>query len=220
MKHYYEAYEDRYQTIHSLGHAWSSDRPTPIVGEILARYGVPKTAPMLELGCGEGRDALPLLREGWNLLATDISPEAVAWCQNQAPEHADRFQVLDCLGGEMPARFDFIYAVAVLHMLTEDGDRARFFAFLREHLTETGLALVCTMGDGESEFRTDPAKAFDPAERDHPAGPVTVAATTCRMVSFETLERELRAGGLALLEKGLSPSLPDFDCLMYAVLRR
>ena len=62
MKHYYEAYEDRYKAIHSLGHAWSSDRPTPIVGEILARYGVPKTARLLELGCGEGRDALPLLR--------------------------------------------------------------------------------------------------------------------------------------------------------------
>ena len=33
-------------------------------------------------------------------------------------------------------------------------------------------------------------------------------------------ERELRAGGLAPVEKGLTTSLPDFDCLMYAVLRR
>lgn len=220
MKHYYEAYEDRYQTIHALGHAWSSDRPTPIVGEILARYGVPKTAALLELGCGEGRDALPLLRTGWNLLATDISPEAIAWCRRNAPDHADRFQVLDCLGGKLPERFDFIYAVAVLHMLTEDEDRAKFFAFLRDHLTNAGLALVCTMGDGERELRSDPAKAFDPAERDHPAGPVTVAATTCRMVSFKTLENELTQAGLSILETGLSPSPPDFDCLMYAVVSR
>ena len=220
MKQYYEAYEDRYQTIHALGHAWSSDRATPIVGEILARYGIPKTAPMLELGCGEGRDALPLLREGRNLLATDISQEAVAWCRDLAPEYAERFQVLDCLGGALPERFDFICAVAVLHMLTEDEDRARFFAFLREHLTEKGIALVCTMGDGEREFRSDPDKAFDPAERDHPAGPVTVAATSCRIVSFDTLTREITQAGLTLLETGLTPSPPDFDCLMYAVVRR
>ena len=220
MKHYYEAYEDRYQTIHALGHAWSSDRPTPIVGEILARYGVPKAAPLLELGCGEGRDALPLLRAGWNLLATDLSPEAVAWCQNQAPDRADRFRVLDCLGGALPERFDFIYAVAVLHMLTEDEDRAKFFAFLRDHLTEEGISLVCAMGDGETELRSDPAKAFDPAERDHPAGPVTVAATSCRMVSFETLTREIQTSGLSILETGLSPSPPDFDRLMYAVVKK
>ena len=217
MRPYYEAYEERYETVHESGEAWFSDAPTPILGEVLARYGIGRDAPMLELGCGEGRDALPLLRAGYDLLATDISPEAVAWCRKLAPEHAERFRVLDCLGGELPGRFDFIYAVAVLHMLTEDEDRARFFAFLREHLTEQGLALVCTMGDGEIERRTDPARAFDPAERDHPAGPVTVAATSCRMVSFETLERELRESGLNLLEKGLTPSPPDFDCLMYAV---
>ena len=288
MKHYYEAYEDRYQTIHALGHAWSSDRPTPIVGEILARYGVPKTASLLELGCGEGRDALPLLRTGWNLLATDLSPEAVAWCRKLAPDRADRFRVLDCLGGELPTRshipdypnielpentpapncpggdipenapapngpggelpenakapdcpggelpenaqapdcpgsalperFDFIYAVAVLHMLTEDADRARFFAFIRDHLTKEGLALVCAMGDGERELRSDPARAFDPAERDHPAGPITVAATTCRIVSFDTLTREIQTAGLSILETGLTPSPPDFDRLMYAVV--
>ena len=220
MKHYYEAYEDRYQTIHALGHAWSSDRPTPIVGEILTRYRVPKTAPMLELGCGEGRDALPLLRAGWNLLATDLSPEAVAWCRKLAPEQADRFRVLDCLEGELPERYAFIYAVAVLHMLTEDEDRAKFFAFLRDHRTEEGIALVCAMGDGERELRSDPAKAFDPAERDHPAGLVTVAATTCRVVSFQTLTREIQTSVLSILETGLTSSPPDFDRLMYAVVKK
>ena len=218
MKQYYEAYEDRYQTIHALGHSWSSDRPTPIVAETLARYGVPKTASILELGCGEGRDAIPLLRSGWDLLATDLSPEAVRWCRRQAPEYAERFRVLDCLGGELPGRYRFIYAVAVLHMLVRDGDRARFFGFLRAHLAEDGIALVCTMGDGQRESRSDPAKAFDPAEREHPAGPVTVAATSCRTVSFETLEREIKEAGLRILETGLTEAPPDFDCLMYAVM--
>ena len=220
MKHYYEAYEDRYQTIHALGHAWSSDRPTPIVGEILARYGVPKTASLLELGCGEGRDAVPLLRAGRKLLATDISPEAVAWCRDLAPEYADCFRVLDCLGGELPNRFEFIYAVAVLHMLTEDADRHAYLSFIREHLEDGGLALICTMGDGTSERSTDPALAFDEVERSHDAGPVTVAATTMRMVSSGTFEKELDRAGLETAEKGLTPSFPDFNELMYAVVKK
>ena len=220
QRNYYEAYEERYRAIHALGHAWSSDRPTPIVEEILERYGLPKSARLLELGCGEGRDALPLLEAGRDLLATDLSPEAVAWCRRLAPAHAARFQVLDCLGAALPERFDFIYAVAVLHMLTEDGDRARFYAFLREHLAEDGLALICTMGDGETELRTDPREAFDLKKRDHPAGEVTVAATSCRMVCFDTFERELLQGGFQILETGLTPSPPDFDRLMYAVVRQ
>lgn len=219
MRNYYEAYEERYQTIHALGYAWAGDRPTPIVEEMLTRYKIPKTAPMLELGCGEGRDANHLLGEGYDLLATDISPEAIAWCRKTAPAHADRFRVLDCLRGALPAQFDFIYAVAVLHMLTEDQDRARFFAFLREHLTESGFALICTMGDGEFERKSDPGEAFDLKLRNHPAGPVMVASTTCRMVSFQTLEREVRESGLTLLEKGLTASPPEFDSLMYAVVK-
>ena len=56
MKRYYEAYEARYSQVHAQGLQWSSDAPTPIVEEIIRQYGK-EQGRMLEIGCGEGRDA-------------------------------------------------------------------------------------------------------------------------------------------------------------------
>ena len=158
---YYEAYDDRYRQVHAENLQWFSEKPSGIVAQVIGKYGVSKTAPMLEIGCGEGRDARPLLKEGFNLLATDISPEAIAYCQKQDPAHKDSYRVLDCIGGQTEETFAFIYAVAVLHMLVEDADRAAFYRFIREHLTDDGVALICTMGDGTIERQSDVSTAFD-----------------------------------------------------------
>ena len=91
---------------------------------------------------------------------------------------------------------------------------------IREHLKEDGAALICTMGNGEFEMQTDIREAFEPRERDHRSGKMTVAATSCRMVSFETFERELSENGLRIAEKGMESIPPEFDSLMYAVVRR
>lgn len=216
---YYEAYDERYRTIHRLGHAWAADVPTPIVAEALARFVPDPAARLLELGCGEGRDARPLLAAGRNLTAAELSPEAVAWCRARDPAHAARYRVLDCVRGELPGQWDFIYAVALLHMLTEDADRQALLRFVREHLTPDGIALLCSMGDGETEFCSDPAEAFALREREHPAGPVRVAASSCRIVGFPTLEAELARAGLAVLERGLTAAPPEFDRLLYVLVR-
>ena len=39
---YYEAYEERYKTIHKKGHSWSSDKPTPIVLETINKLNIDK----------------------------------------------------------------------------------------------------------------------------------------------------------------------------------
>ncbi len=217
---YYAAYEERYRTAHENGVSWSSDLATPIVLEILEKYEITSEKSMLEIGCGEGRDARTVLESGYDLLATDISEEAIAYCQRIMPDHAGHFQLLDCLSDELGSQFDFIYAVAVIHMLVRDDDRKAFYQFIRNHLKPDGLALICTMGDGEFEMMTDITKAFEVQERDHESGKMMVAATSCRMVSFRTLERELKENDLKIVEEGITESLPDFDSLMYAVVRK
>ena len=69
MNHYYDAYDKRYQIIHKKGHSWSGDIPTPIVLNTLQKYSVSKDSFILETGCGEGRDAFPLLENGYDVLA-------------------------------------------------------------------------------------------------------------------------------------------------------
>ena len=218
-KKYYAAYNERYITAHRNGAGWSSDVATPIVLRTLRNYRIDQGARLLEIGCGEGRDARAVLNGGYRLTATDLSKEAIAYCRRQMPQYADSFRILDCLSSKEDTRYAFIYAVAVLHMLVLDEDRRGFYRFIAEHLTEDGMALICTMGDGTTEYQSDPSKAFDLALRDHPSGKMTVAATTCRMVSFPTFEAELERNGLTIAQKGITSALPDFDRLMYALVK-
>jgi len=81
MKKYYEAYEERYKVIHKKGASWLSDTPTPIVFDTIKKYQITKDMCILEIGCGEGRDAKKVLTSGYSLLATDISKEAIDFCK-------------------------------------------------------------------------------------------------------------------------------------------
>lgn len=220
-RNYYEAYEDRYRQIHDAGLQWFYDDPTPIVLETIRRFGITQDQKILELGCGEGRDAYLLLQQGFRVLATDISPAAIDFARKKWPEFAENFGVLDCVAGKTEETFDFIYAVAVVHMLVEDTHRDAFYHFIRDHLNPGGLALICTMGDGKMERQTDIHIAFDLQERTHESSGKTVkiANTTCRMVNFDTFENELARNGLAVLETGITAAPPDFPVLMYAVVK-
>ena len=217
---YYEAYDDRYRQVHGADLQWFADGPSPIVGEILKRYNI--YGKLLEIGCGEGRDAGWLLAQGYDVLATDVSPAAVAYARKRFPEFADRFGVLDCLTENLDEKFDFIYAVAVVHMLVPDEDRNGFYRFIREHLAPGGMALICTMGNGEWEMQSDISTAFDVRKRIHEATgrEVEIAGTSCRMVSWETFRRELAANGLAIVEQGITAVEPDFPQMMYALVEK
>ena len=81
MKKYYEAYNDRYKQIHEQDLQWSSDIPSKIVVETMQSVSLPTNCKILEIGCGEGRDAYLLLTQGFDVLATDVSCEAVSYCK-------------------------------------------------------------------------------------------------------------------------------------------
>lgn len=222
MRKYYEAYDDRYRQVHARNLQWASDMPSPIVAQVMGHYGISEDSTILELGCGEGRDTAHLLKQGYTVTATDISPEAIRHCQEKYPEFADHFQVLDCLSGELEKKFDFIYAVALIHMLVEDADRAGFYRFIREHLKEGGIALVCTMGDGTLKRKSDIVTAFDLQERTHGESgeKLMLAGTSCRMVTWDTFLREIIESGMEVAEHGLTAVEPDFPVMIYAVIKK
>lgn len=221
-KPYYEAYDDRYRQVHGEDLQWFSDAPSAIVGQVLKLYGFSADASVLELGCGEGRDARFLLQNGFQLTATDISPEAIRYCRINNPQFAEHFQILDCVTGKLDTKFDFIYAVAVVHMLVEDVHRAGFYTFFREHLAENGIGLICTMGDGSMERKSDISTAFDLQQRTHPISgkSLFLAGTSCRMVAWDTFLREITENGLTPVEHGLTALEPDFPLMMYAIVKK
>lgn len=217
---YYAAYEERYKTAHAQGVSWASDQSSPIVLEMIKKYNIQAQQQLLEIGCGEGRDARAVLEHGFNLMATDISKEAIAYCQAAMPHFRDHFHILDCLQDSPDDSFDFIYAVAVIHMLVLDSDRNGFYQFIRNHLKSNGYGLICTMGDGEFEMQSDIRQAFELQERNHESGKMLVAGTSCRMVSFQTFEAELARNDLRIIETGITSAMPDFNSLMFAIVQR
>ena len=219
QRKYYEAYDDRYRSVHQQGLSWFGTVHTQIVSDTIRKYGITRGMSLLELGCGEGRDASVLLGQGYPLLATDISREAVDYCRRTWPEYGDQFQVLNCIGAQCEDSYDFIYSVAVLHMLVEDEDRDGFYQFYARHLKKNGIGLICTMGDGIMERCSDIRTAFDLQVREHRGQQVMVTGTSCRMVSFDTLEKELARNGLRIVERGITSVEQEFSFLMYAVVK-
>ena len=219
---YYEAYDDRYRQAHGEDLQWFADEPSPIVGEVMDRFFIPKTARILEIGCGEGRDGGALMELGYDVLATDVSPAAIAYARKRFPAYGERFRVLDCLKGSLDEKFDFLFAVAVVHMLVPQEDRNGFYRFIREHLKDDGFALIGTMGDGRMERESDPATAFALQERIHEqtGKKVSIAGTSCRVVSWPHFYEEIERNGLTVAESGMTAIEPDFPVMMYAVVKK
>lgn len=222
QRRYYEAYDDRYRQIHSQSLQWFHDAPSPVVKDTILKYGITRAHSILEIGCGEGRDAAPLLEDGYDLTATDISEEAVRFCRERWPRYADRFRILDCIRSTDDASYDFIYAVAVLHMLVPDSDREAFYRYFYDHLGDNGIGLVCTMGDGMTERCSDIRNAFElqPRLHEQTGRSIHIASTSCRMVTMDIFRDELAHSGLHLLDMGITSAGPDFPQMMYAVIQK
>jgi tellurite methyltransferase len=59
--------------------------PRRTLSTALDRFGAtPPGALALDLGCGDGRDAVEMLRRGWRVIAVDAEPEALRQLQDRA----------------------------------------------------------------------------------------------------------------------------------------
>ena len=111
-----ELWDDRYRESERI---WSGNPNTVLVREVEGM--TPGRA--LDLGCGEGADAIWLTRRGWQVTAVDISGVALERAARNAAEVADRidWQRHD-LGTSFPAgSFDLVSA----HFLHSPGDMPR-----------------------------------------------------------------------------------------------
>jgi SAM-dependent methyltransferase len=96
---------------------------------------------LLELGCGTGNDAARLAGEGFSVVATDLSTEAVAAARQKYGDLVE-VRVVDMATG-LPfaeASFDAVMANVALHMFTDAVTRA-VFSDIRRVLRESGLFL-------------------------------------------------------------------------------
>ena len=104
--------------------------------------------PLLELGCGTGRVALPLARAGYDVTGIDLSEAALRLARCKAgPELANRLHLerADMRDFQLGRRYELIFAGfgAFHHLLTPD-DQLACLRCAERHLTRGGL-FVCDL---------------------------------------------------------------------------
>lgn len=108
--------------------------------------GVGPATTVLELGCGPGRNAVWLARQGAGVHALDLSPEALAWGRERATAAGVdvRFERADVLRWDPPAGgYDVVVDSGCFHHLPPHR-RITYLALLRRALRPGGrFALAC-----------------------------------------------------------------------------
>lgn len=191
---YYKAYDKRYRQTYENNSLWEISERTKEVIDTLKKYKITKNSNILELGCGEGRDAIYLLDNGYKVLGVDYSFAVIDKCNELTNyKYVNNFKQLDLIENSLNEKFDFIYSVAVIHMFVLDEHRNKFYNFIYDHLKDNGIALIISMGDGTLEINSDLEKAFDDTKRVNinTNKEIMVASTSCRVKKIDEMKKEI-----------------------------
>lgn len=117
----------RWDTEYRAGR-YSADPPLSFVQTILSTlrgHGSVSAGRGLYVGCGNGRNYLPLVDVGLNLYGLDLSREALGQLARQRPAHAARLICADFHDFQSTAAFDYLVAIQVF----QHGGEARVSAY-------------------------------------------------------------------------------------------
>lgn len=127
---------------------WADMAPNPHLVGWLERTG-PRAAASraLVVGCGLGDDAEELARRGFDVVAFDVSPTAVAWCRRRFPGSRVEYVVADVLAppGAWEGAFDLVVEVYTLQVLPP-GPRETAMGRIAATVAPGGTLLVVERG--------------------------------------------------------------------------
>ena len=123
---------------------YAGERPLPFVSQvvsILADHPSAAVKPGLYVGCGNGRNLLPLVDAGLDLYGLDISAEAVKLLGDQRPTIAPRLTCGDFRAYHADQPFGYIVAIQVFQHGTFS-DAETYFRKTTDLLMSGGLLFV------------------------------------------------------------------------------
>lgn len=222
-KDYYKAYDERYRQAYENGTLWELTERTSAVEDIIKEYGFSTKNNILDLGCGEGRDAIYLLKKGYNVTAVDYSYNVINKCNELTNNNFfNNFHQLDLISDELNIKYDFIYSIAVIHMFVLPEHRNKYWQFINEHLNKNGIAFVVSMGDGTNNFDSDINTSFDSVEGDNinTNEKIIVSATSCCIKTKEYLLNEIYNNDLECQKIWISEEIPNFDKCVCMIVKK
>jgi SAM-dependent methyltransferase len=99
---------------------WADLRPSPLLIDWIEQDARPTQVRAITIGCGLGDDAEALARHGYRVTAFDISPSAIAMCQQRFPESKVEYIVADLFNHPPEWRwgYDLVYECNTIQILT------------------------------------------------------------------------------------------------------
>jgi SAM-dependent methyltransferase len=146
-REYYKLYEDVYRQVSESGGSEDRAAALELTRRLVhrdfdrARAGgwlAPPPARLIDVGCGEGYNALHFARLGYQVVGVDVSPtiirEAAALAAKEGT--AADFRVADAvqMDGFADGSFDLATDCGCLHMLVKEDHRRRYLASVRRIL--------------------------------------------------------------------------------------
>lgn len=132
-------YDERYK---KEGYYWGL-MPNRICYDIMKILPPIKPYRVLDIGCGEGKDAVFFAKCGYDVTAFDISEQGIEKAKKLA-EHNQveiNFFKADILDYRPDTEFDIIFSSGVFHFLSKE-KRNEICSSLKEHTSENGINVL------------------------------------------------------------------------------
>ena len=106
----------------------------------------------LVVGCGLGDDAEELAQRGFEVVAFDVAPTVIAWCQQRFPHSPVEYVVADVFDppSAWQGGFDFVFEAYTLQVLPAEM-RSKAIARIAGLLAKEGTLLVICRGRSAEE---------------------------------------------------------------------
>ncbi|MDD5340832.1 MAG: signal peptidase II [Patescibacteria group bacterium] len=128
--------------------------------------GYIKKGRVLDVGCGEGRNAIFLAEEGFEVTGIDISEEAIVRLQNSAHERNLQIKTftVDANNFEFNENYDVIISTAVLHLIKRE-DLSKLILKIQSHTAINGINLISVFTTKDYAFKKNrQLHFFEPEE--------------------------------------------------------
>jgi len=115
---------------------------------------------VLDVGCGDGNNAIYLASRGFDVTGIDVSAKAISIAKQKAANAkvTVTFLTLDALKiGALDKRFDTVIDFGLFHNLGDD-DRRRYVRELSEVCVSKGQFLMMCLGDEAGEYPVYPKR--------------------------------------------------------------
>ncbi len=132
--------QNTYDKKYSQDEYYWGKRPSAICYRILQVMPPERTVRLLDIGCGEGRNAIFFARNGYEVTAFDLSPQGVEKTKRYADEARVSIEVFQANLNEfrLKEKFDIIFSTGVLHYIPPEL-RKEIFDNYRTFTSDNGL---------------------------------------------------------------------------------